>query len=112
LLEAIGLACRAGLAHIQRAAILGPMIERVLRVPSSFGEAAELDRRDVAAMSFEERISGVERLRRIWFGEDRAQSRLDRVLVSADLSPRTIRRGTRERATSPVPLQARARSKR
>jgi len=35
-------------------------------------------------MTFEERISGVERLRRIWFGEDRAESRLDRVLECAD----------------------------
>jgi hypothetical protein len=37
------------------------MIEGVLRVAGSFREAAELDRCDVAAMSFEERSSGVER---------------------------------------------------
>jgi hypothetical protein len=61
------------------------MIERILRTADSFAEAAELDRLDVARMSFEERISGVERLRRIWFGEDCAESRLDRVLVCADL---------------------------
>jgi hypothetical protein len=36
-------------------------------------------------MTFEQRISEVERLRRIWFGEDRAQSRLDRVLECEDL---------------------------
>jgi hypothetical protein len=69
--------------------VAGPMghttwvIERVIRVASSFEEAEELDRQDVAAMSFEERISGVERLRRVWFGEDRAQSTLERVLVGA-----------------------------
>jgi hypothetical protein len=46
------------------------MIERIVRVADSFEEAADLDRQDVASMSFEERISGVERLRRSWFGED------------------------------------------
>jgi hypothetical protein len=60
------------------------VIERIVRVAKSFDEAREMDREDVAALSFEERISGVERLRREWFGEDRAESRLDRVLVSAD----------------------------
>jgi hypothetical protein len=60
------------------------MIERVIRVARTFQEAAELDREDVAALSFEERISGVERLRKAWFGEDRAQPRLERVLVCAD----------------------------
>ena len=45
-----------------------------------------MDREDVAKVSFEERISGVERLMRVWFGEDRAQSRLERVLASADLA--------------------------
>jgi hypothetical protein len=61
------------------------MIERIVRTAHSFEEAAEIDRQDVAAMSIEERISGVERLRRVWFIEDRAESRLDRVLVCADL---------------------------
>jgi hypothetical protein len=56
------------------------MTERVLRTANGFAEADELDRQDVARMTFEERISEVERLRRIWFGEDRAESRLDRVL--------------------------------
>ena len=60
------------------------MIQRVLRTATGFAEAAQLDRQDIAAMTFEERISEVERLRRIWFGEDPAESRLDRVLVSAD----------------------------
>ena len=82
------------------------MIERVFRVANGFGEAATLDRSDVAAMSFEERISGVERLRRSWFGEDRAESRLDRVLVCVDLrdvalleqhAPRKRRRKERTR---------------
>ena len=50
------------------------MIEHVLRTASSFAEAAELDRQDVARMTFEQRISEVERLRRIWFGEDRAEA--------------------------------------
>jgi hypothetical protein len=36
------------------------VIERIVRVAGGFAEAAELDREDVAAMSFEERISGVE----------------------------------------------------
>jgi hypothetical protein len=66
------------------------MIERIIRVADSFEEAAELDRQDVASMSFEERISGVERLRRSWFGEDRAESRLERVLVCADPPPRAV----------------------
>jgi hypothetical protein len=61
------------------------MIERFLRTANGFAEASELDRDDVAAMTFEERISEVERLRRIWFGEDRAESRLDRVLECVDL---------------------------
>jgi hypothetical protein len=73
------------------------VIKRILRVAKSFAEAREMDRDDVAAMSFEERISGVERLRREWFGEDRAESRLDRVLVVADLASREVRPGGRTR---------------
>jgi hypothetical protein len=49
------------------------MIERILRTATGFAEAAEIDRQDIAAMTFEERISEVERLRRIWFGEDRPE---------------------------------------
>jgi hypothetical protein len=60
------------------------VIERVVRIAGSFREAERMDRDDLAAMSFEERISAVERLRRERFGEDRAESRLERVLVSAD----------------------------
>jgi hypothetical protein len=60
------------------------VIERMIRVANSFREAERMDRVDIAAMSLEERISAVERLRRERFGEDRAESRLDRVLVSAD----------------------------
>jgi hypothetical protein len=52
------------------------MIDRVTRTANGFAEAAALDRQDVAAMTFEERISEVERLRSIWFGVDRAESRL------------------------------------
>ncbi len=37
------------------------MIERRLRCASSFEEAEAMDREDVAKLSFEERISGVER---------------------------------------------------
>src|SRR5690242_19474453 len=48
----------------------GVAIQRTIRIAASFDEAARLDREDVAALSFEERISGVERLRRAWFGED------------------------------------------
>jgi hypothetical protein len=66
------------------------VIERIVRVAGSFEEAEALDREDVAAMSFEERISGVERLRRVWFGEDRAESRLERVLERADLPARPL----------------------
>jgi hypothetical protein len=71
-------------------AILARVIERIVRVANSFEEAAEMDRGDIAALSFEERISGVERLRRVWFGEDRAESRLERVLVCADLPSRSL----------------------
>jgi hypothetical protein len=67
------------------------MMKRILRIAGGFEEAAEIDRRDVAAMSFEERISGVERLRRVWVGEDRAESRLDRVLVCADRPTSAVR---------------------
>jgi hypothetical protein len=66
------------------------VIERIIRMASSFEEAAEIDRQDVESMSIEERISGVERLRRVWFIEDRAESRLSRVLVSADLPTRPV----------------------
>jgi predicted Rdx family selenoprotein len=58
------------------------MIERVLRTANGFAEASKLDRDDVAAMTFEERISEVERLRRIWFGEDRAESRPHKVFIT------------------------------
>jgi hypothetical protein len=73
------------------------VIERIIRTANSFEEAAELDRDDVAAMSLEERISGVERLRRIWLLENRAESRLDRVLERADLPSRPA--ATRNYAT-------------
>ncbi len=49
------------------------VIERILRVAKSFDEARAMDQEDVAALSFEERISGVERLRREWFGEARGE---------------------------------------
>jgi hypothetical protein len=77
------------------------VIERVLRVAKNFAEAQDADRHDIAAMSFEERISAVERLRRERFGEDRSQSRLDRVLVCADLPSREVRarRWSRPRRT-------------
>jgi hypothetical protein len=68
------------------------VIERVVRVASSFREAERMDRADLAAMSLEERISAVERLRKERFGEDRAESRLDRVLVSADRPTREVQR--------------------
>jgi pimeloyl-ACP methyl ester carboxylesterase len=61
------------------------VIERILRTASSFRELEEYDRRDLARLSLEERISAVEKLRRIWFGEDPAKSRLERVLVASDL---------------------------
>jgi hypothetical protein len=51
-------------------------IERVVHAACSFREAEEIDRSDIAAMSFEERISAVEHLRRQRSGEDRAESRL------------------------------------
>ena len=38
------------------------VIERMIRVASSFREAERMDRADIAAMSLEERISVVERL--------------------------------------------------
>jgi hypothetical protein len=78
-------------------AILSLVIRRVLRVASSFAEADELDRRDVAELPFEERMMDVEGLRRQYFGEHRVQSRLDRVLTCADLPSRSVgaRRRTR-----------------
>jgi hypothetical protein len=66
-------------------------MERVFRVAKSFREAEEMDRRDIAALSFEERISAVEALRRQHFGEDRPESRLERVLVCADRPSRALR---------------------
>ncbi|MCC6556275.1 MAG: hypothetical protein IT372_25220 [Polyangiaceae bacterium] len=81
--------------------ILAIVIERIIRTAQSFEEADEIDRQDVAAMSFEERISGVERLRRIWFGEDRAESRLDRVLECADLPSRPAPPDRRARGGGP-----------
>jgi hypothetical protein len=89
------------LAEGAAGSILAVVIERIVRVASSFEEADALDRQDVAAMSFEERISGVERLRRVWFGEGRAQSLLTRVLERADLPARSVppdRRSRRRRA--------------
>jgi hypothetical protein len=73
------------------------MIERIVRVASSFDEARSMDEDDIARLSFEERISAVERLRRIWFGEDRAESRLERVLEVIDLAPRPVRPHRRPR---------------
>src|ERR1700722_11137061 len=60
------------------------MIERILRVARSFEEAATMDREDNARLSLEERVSAVDRLRRIWFGEDPAECGLVRVLVALD----------------------------
>src|ERR1700690_2796806 len=73
------------------------VIERIVRVASSFREAERMDHADLAALTFEERISAVERLRRERFGEDRAESRLDRVLVSADRPSRALRARRRAR---------------
>jgi hypothetical protein len=73
------------------------MIERVIRIANTFAEADAFDRADIAALSLEERISGVERLRRVWFGEDRAQSRLERVLVCADRPSSSLRDDRRPR---------------
>ncbi len=71
---------------------LGSM-ERIIRVASSFEEAEAADREDLARLSFEERISEVAELRRIWFGESQVRSRLVRVLESADLASRPLRAG-------------------
>ncbi|MEI7893789.1 MAG: hypothetical protein WCI05_11895 [Myxococcales bacterium] len=72
------------------------VFEKVLRVASTFSEVEAMDREDLARLTFEERISAVETLRRVWFGEDRPESRLERVLVVADLHERPLRarRGT------------------
>jgi hypothetical protein len=88
--------------------ILACVIERLVRVANSFEEADEIDRQDVAAMSFEERISGVERLRRVWFGEDRAESRLERVLERADLPTGSARPDREEGRPSLRVLEPRA----
>ena len=63
-----------------------------MRTAGSFREVEEFDRQDMARLSLEERVSAVEQLRRISFGEDRAQSRLDRVLVVTDLE--TVKRAS------------------
>jgi hypothetical protein len=76
------------------------VIERVIRVANTFEEAEAFDREDIVALSLEERISGVERLRKVWFGEDSSQSRLDRVLVCADRPKATPSRSTRRRSTA------------
>jgi len=76
------------------------MIERVVRIASSFAEADRMDREDLAALTLEERISGVERLRREWFGEGRAQPRLERVLAVADLPSRAVRAGGGSRSAA------------
>jgi len=90
----------AKLARSQRQRLsLDWMIRRVIRVAETFEEAERFDRQDVAALSFEERISGVERLRKVWFGEDRLNASLERVLVAADQS-------------SEVPLDRRPRRRR
>jgi len=73
------------------------VIEKVVRTAASFEEAHRLDQEDVAALSFEERISGVERLRREWFGEDCPESRLERVLVCADRPMSALRARGRPR---------------
>ncbi len=75
------------------AALRWGSMERAFRVAKSFREAAEIDRRDVAALSLEERISLVEAIRRKHFGERGAESRLERVLVCADLPSRALRAG-------------------
>ncbi len=69
------------------------VIERILRVAHSFEEVEEFDRQDMARLSLEERVSAVEQLRRIWFGEAKAQSRLDRILVATNLEARSLRAG-------------------
>jgi hypothetical protein len=73
------------------------VIERVVRIANDFREAERIDRADLASMSFEERISAVERMRRERFGEDRPESRVDRVLVSADRPTSQVRSGGRAR---------------
>jgi hypothetical protein len=67
------------------------MIERVIRIAHTFEEAEAFDREDIVAMSMEERISGVERLRKVWLGEDPSQSRLERILVCADRPSSALR---------------------
>lgn len=54
-------------------------MDRTLRSADSHEEAAELDQTDLSRLTFEERINAVDQLRKVWFGEDRAQPRLERV---------------------------------
>jgi four helix bundle protein len=51
------------------------VIKRILRIANSFEEAARFDREDVAALSFEQRISAVELLRRERFGAPQPRAR-------------------------------------
>ena len=83
-------------------------VKVTLRVASSFEEADAIDARDLARLDSIARLSAVERLRRIWFGEARTESRLERVLRCLDFAEREVpavaesRRCLRRSTSSPV----------
>jgi hypothetical protein len=73
------------------------LMDRTLRSADSHEEVAEMDRADLSLLTFEERISAVEHLRRVWFGEDRTQPRLSRILTVTTLASRKVRARRRAR---------------
>jgi len=76
-------------------------MDRTLRSADSHEEAAELDEADLSLLTFEERINAVEELRKVWFGEDRTQPRLERILTVTTLASRKVRARGRARRSRP-----------
>jgi hypothetical protein len=71
-------------------------MDRILRTVRSHREAEVCDRDDLQRLSIEERISAVEQLRRVWFGEAQAESRVERVLSTTSLEARKASSRRRE----------------
>ena len=65
-------------------------MERILRSALGHKAAEAFDRADLERLSFEERINAVEQLRKVWFGENRAQPRLERLLTVTTLASRKV----------------------
>ena len=74
-------------------------MERILRSVRGHQEAEACDRADLELMTFEERINAVEQLRKVWFGENRAQRRLERLLTVTTLASRKVSARRRSRGS-------------